>query len=50
MADEKAAMRVLLLELLQPDAASIVLSYILSRCTVCEEGKGVLVKDGGGEW
>ena len=50
MAEEKAEVRDLLLKVLEPDDASIVLSYLLSRCTLCEEGKGVLVKDGGGEW
>ena len=47
---EKSAVRVILENRLPSNAAMLVLSYVDARCTLCEEEKGVLVKDGGGEW
>ena len=47
---EKSAVRVILENHLPSHAAMLVLSYVEARCTLCEAEKGVLVKDGGGEW
>ena len=49
---QNAALRVLLENLLPINAVMLVFSYVEveARCTLCEEGKGVPVKDGGGEW
>ena len=47
---EKSAVRVILENRLPSNAAMLVLSYLEARCTLCEAEKGVLVKDGGGEW
>jgi hypothetical protein len=49
---QNAAVRVLLENLLPSNAVLLVFSYVEVevRCTLCDEGKGVPVKDGGGEW
>jgi|SouAtlMetagenome_1021521.scaffolds.fasta_scaffold140234_1 hypothetical protein len=50
MADEQVALREYLAKVFEPHVVDVVLSYMLKRCTLCDEGTGVLVKDGGGEW
>ena len=47
---EKSAVRVILENRLPISVAMLVLSYVQARCTLCEAEKGVLVKDGDGEW
>ena len=49
---QNAALRELLENVLPINVVMLVLSYVEveARCTLCEEGKGVPVKDGGGEW
>ena len=49
---QNADLIVLLENVLPINVAMLVFSYVEveARCTLCEEGKGVPVKDGGGEW
>ena len=47
---EKSAIRTQQENHLPSDAAGLVCSYLEARCTLCEAEKGVLLKDGGGEW
>ena len=45
-----SALRVILENRLPYDAATLVVSYVGPRCTLCDAEKGVLMKDGDGEW
>ena len=47
---EKAALRVTLSNRLPNNVVDLVLSHVLPICTLCEAEKGVLVKDGSGQW
>jgi hypothetical protein len=47
---EKSAVKTILENILPNNIATLISSYVDARCTLCVERKGIMVKDGGGEW
>ena len=47
---EKSAVKTILENILPNSVATLISSYVDARCTLCVERKGMMVRDGGGQW